>query len=91
MFLRSANSMAISRRLHLETGSQKLKMAVTNRKYLYVSFCLDSEEISEDSPMFSEAGNSMVILVLHYLEIGSQIFKMAAQNRKYLYLTFCAR
>jgi hypothetical protein len=38
IFLGSANSMAILRRLHFETGSQKLKMAAPNRKYLYLSF-----------------------------------------------------
>jgi hypothetical protein len=30
--------MAILKRLHFETGSQKLKMASPNRKYLYLSF-----------------------------------------------------
>jgi hypothetical protein len=37
MFLGSENTMAISRRLHLETGSQIFKIAAPNRKYLYLS------------------------------------------------------
>jgi hypothetical protein len=38
MFLGLENSMALSRRLHIETGSQKFKMAAPNRKYLYLGF-----------------------------------------------------
>jgi hypothetical protein len=36
MFLGSANSMKISRRLHLETGSEKFKIAAPNQKYLFL-------------------------------------------------------
>jgi hypothetical protein len=37
-FLGSGNSVALSRRLHLEAGSQLFKMASPNWMYLYLSF-----------------------------------------------------
>jgi hypothetical protein len=38
MFAGSRDSMALSKRLGVETGSRKFKMAAANRMYLYLRF-----------------------------------------------------
>jgi hypothetical protein len=68
----------MSEGLHLETGSQKFKMAAqTGCTYISTSM-QDSKEIPTAICMFSESENSVALLVMLYLETGSQKFKTAA-------------
>jgi hypothetical protein len=78
MFLVSGNSMAISRRLHLETGSQKFKMAAAKTGCTCISASIqDSKEIPTAICMFLGSGNSKLLSERLNIATGSPKFKMA--------------
>jgi hypothetical protein len=86
MFLRSANSIMPSGRLHLETGSNKFKIAAAKpdvplSQLLY-------KVAKKFHPVFSGSENSMMLWRRIHLETGSQKFKMAAPSRMYVYFRF---
>jgi hypothetical protein len=68
--------MALSERLHIETGSQIFKMASPNRKYLYFSFYARWQKIPTAICMFWGLENTVALLAMLYLETGSEKFKM---------------
>jgi hypothetical protein len=83
MFLRLGKSVMLSERLHLETGSQKFKMAADKTGCTCISaFIQDSKEIPKTNLMFPWWGNLMALSGRLHLETGSKIFKMAAIHQR---------
>jgi hypothetical protein len=87
MFSGSRNSMVLSNKIDVETGSEKFKMAAAKTGCTCILASIqDSKEISTANPMFS--GSEYLMALSGRLH---QIFKMAAPNWKYLYLSFYTR
>jgi hypothetical protein len=87
----SGNSMAIPERLHLETGSQKFKMAATKLEVCISASIQDIKEIPTANCVILGSGNLMTLLVILYLETGSEKFKMAAAKTGFICISASIR
>jgi hypothetical protein len=83
MYSGSKNSMAILRKLHLKSESQKFKMSAANlevpvSKLLYKI----AKKFQRLPACFWGRENSVALLVMLFHETGSEKFKMAAANQE---------
>jgi hypothetical protein len=77
MFSGSGDSILLSKKIDVETGSEKFKMADATTGYTCNSTSMQgSKEIPTAICRFSGSDNLVALLVMHYLETGSEKFKM---------------
>jgi hypothetical protein len=78
MFSGSKNLIVLSKKIDVETGSEKFKMASPNRMYLYLNSFARQQRNSNGYTHVFGLENTVALLVMHYLETVSEKFKMAA-------------
>jgi hypothetical protein len=79
VFSGSRNSIVLSKKIAVETGSEIFEMAGAKTGYACNSTSMQfSKAIPTVICRFSWLDNSEALLVMHYFEIGSEKFKMAA-------------
>jgi hypothetical protein len=79
MFSGSVNSIVLSKKIDVETGSEKIKMTDAKTVYTCNSTSMQgSKEVPTAICRCSGSDNLEALLVMHYLLTGSEKFKMAA-------------
>ena len=90
MFFGTGGPMTLPWELSDVTGSQKSKMAATKPGVAHISACcLDSNEISTATPMFSRTVSLMTLLRKLSDVTGSQKSKMVATKPELTYISAC--